>query len=73
VRSTGSQVADALIADGIRPQTRVAYLDRSNDQFVELHFGVGQGVSPRRKENAGRAIKKEDDYKATTGADSGNS
>src|SRR4051794_24520508 len=37
-----SQVANALIADGIRPQTRVAHLDKSNDLFFELLFGVAK-------------------------------
>jgi acyl-CoA synthetase (AMP-forming)/AMP-acid ligase II len=37
-----SRVARALIADGIRPQTRVAHLDKSNDQFFELLFGVAK-------------------------------
>jgi long-chain acyl-CoA synthetase len=37
-----SQVANALIADGIRPQTRVAHLDKSNDLFFELLFGLAK-------------------------------
>jgi acyl-CoA synthetase (AMP-forming)/AMP-acid ligase II len=37
-----SRVANALIADGIRPQTRVAHLDKSTDQFFELLFGVAK-------------------------------
>ena len=30
-----SRVANGLIADGIRPQARVAHLDKSSDQFFE--------------------------------------
>ncbi|HEY2876894.1 MAG TPA: long-chain-fatty-acid--CoA ligase [Reyranella sp.] len=37
-----SQVANALIAEGIRPQARVAHLDKSTDQFFELLFGVAK-------------------------------
>jgi acyl-CoA synthetase (AMP-forming)/AMP-acid ligase II len=37
-----SRIANALIADGIRPQTRVAHLDKSTDQFFELLFGVAK-------------------------------
>lgn len=37
-----SQVANALIADGVRPQVRVAHLDKSSDLFFELLFGVAK-------------------------------
>src|SRR4051812_46565008 len=37
-----SQAANALIADGVRPQARVAHLDKSNDLFFELLFGVAK-------------------------------
>jgi acyl-CoA synthetase (AMP-forming)/AMP-acid ligase II len=37
-----SQVANALIAEGIRPQARVAHLDKSSDVFFELMFGVAK-------------------------------
>ena len=37
-----SQVANALIAEGVRPQARVAHLDKSSDQFFELLFGVAK-------------------------------
>ena len=37
-----SRVANALIAEGIRPQARVAHLDKSTDQFFELLFGVAK-------------------------------
>jgi len=37
-----SRVANALIAEGVRPQARVAHLDKSNDQFFELLFGVAK-------------------------------
>jgi acyl-CoA synthetase (AMP-forming)/AMP-acid ligase II len=37
-----SQAANALIADGVRPQARVAHLDKSSDQFFELLFGVAK-------------------------------
>ena len=37
-----SQVANALIAEGVRPQARVAHLDKSTDQFFELLFGVAK-------------------------------
>jgi acyl-CoA synthetase (AMP-forming)/AMP-acid ligase II len=37
-----SRVANALIADGVRPQARVAHLDKSTDQFFELLFGVAK-------------------------------
>jgi long-chain acyl-CoA synthetase len=37
-----SRVANALIAEGIRPQARVAHLDKSSDQFFELLFGVAK-------------------------------
>jgi acyl-CoA synthetase (AMP-forming)/AMP-acid ligase II len=37
-----SQVANALIAEGIRPQARVAHLDKSSDVFFELMFGLAK-------------------------------
>ncbi|MFM8536239.1 MAG: AMP-binding protein, partial [Acidimicrobiia bacterium] len=37
-----SQVANGLIADGVRPQMRVAHLDKSSDAFFELLFGVAK-------------------------------
>jgi acyl-CoA synthetase (AMP-forming)/AMP-acid ligase II len=37
-----SQVANALIAEGVRPQERVAHLDKSSDLFFELMFGVAK-------------------------------
>jgi acyl-CoA synthetase (AMP-forming)/AMP-acid ligase II len=37
-----SQVANALIAEGLRPQSRVAHLDKSSDLFFELMFGVAK-------------------------------
>jgi acyl-CoA synthetase (AMP-forming)/AMP-acid ligase II len=37
-----SQVANALIAEGVKPQARVAHLDKSTDLFFELLFGVAK-------------------------------
>ena len=37
-----SRVANGLIAEGIRPQVRVAHLDKSSDSFFELLFGVAK-------------------------------
>ena len=37
-----SRVANGLIADGIKPQARVAHLDKSSDIFFELLFGVAK-------------------------------
>jgi acyl-CoA synthetase (AMP-forming)/AMP-acid ligase II len=37
-----SQAANALIAEGVRPQARVAHLDKSSDVFFELMFGVAK-------------------------------
>ena len=37
-----SQVANGLIAEGIKPQARVAHLDKSSDLFFELLFGVAK-------------------------------
>src|SRR5437868_12745150 len=37
-----SQVANALIACGVRPQARIAHLDKSNDLFFELLFGAAK-------------------------------
>ncbi len=35
-----SQVANALIADGVGPQARVAQLDKNSDLFFQLFFGT---------------------------------
>ncbi len=37
-----SQVANGLISKGLRPQARVAHLDKSSDLFFELLFGVAK-------------------------------
>ncbi|MFI4999063.1 MAG: fatty acid--CoA ligase [Reyranellales bacterium] len=37
-----SRVANGLIAEGIKPRTRVAHLDKSSDLFFELLFGVAK-------------------------------
>src|SRR4029453_12936841 len=37
-----SRVANGLIAEGIKPQARVAHLDKSSDIFFELLFGVAK-------------------------------
>ena len=37
-----SQVANGLAAAGIKPQARVAHLDKSSDLFFELLFGVAK-------------------------------
>jgi long-chain acyl-CoA synthetase len=37
-----SQVAQALIAEGVKPQARIAHLDKSSDAFFELMFGVAK-------------------------------
>jgi long-chain acyl-CoA synthetase len=37
-----SRVASGLIAEGIRPQARVAHLDKSSDIFFELLFGTAK-------------------------------
>jgi long-chain acyl-CoA synthetase len=37
-----SRVANGLIAEGIKPQTRVAHLDKNNGIFFELLFGVAK-------------------------------
>ncbi len=37
-----NRVANALIAEGVRPQARVAHLDKSSDLFFELLFGVAK-------------------------------
>ena len=34
-----SQVANAIIAEGVQPQTRVAVLDKNSDSFFEVMFG----------------------------------
>jgi len=35
-----NRVANALIAEGVRPQARIAHLDKSTDLFFELLFGI---------------------------------
>src|SRR6266446_3922643 len=37
-----SQIANSLIGEGLRPQARVAHLDKSSDLFFELMFGVAK-------------------------------
>ncbi|HTE38572.1 MAG TPA: AMP-binding protein, partial [Reyranella sp.] len=37
-----SQAANALIADGVQPQRRIAHLDKSSDLFFELLFGAAK-------------------------------
>ena len=37
-----SRAANGLIAEGIKPGTRVAHLDKSSDLFFELLFGVAK-------------------------------
>ena len=37
-----SRVANGLIAEGVRPQARVAHLDKSSDLFFELLFGTSK-------------------------------
>jgi acyl-CoA synthetase (AMP-forming)/AMP-acid ligase II len=37
-----SRVANSLIAEGIKPQARIAHLDKSSDIFFELLFGVAK-------------------------------
>src|SRR4029453_6795133 len=37
-----SRVANGLIAEGIKPQARIAHLDKSSDIFFELLFGVAK-------------------------------
>lgn len=37
-----SQVANGLIAAGLKPQTRVAYLDKNSDRFFEVLFGAAK-------------------------------
>src|SRR4030095_12970972 len=37
-----SRVAQGLIAEGIKPQARVAHLDKSSDIFFELLFGTAK-------------------------------
>jgi long-chain acyl-CoA synthetase len=37
-----NRVANGLIAAGIRPQARVAHLDKSSDAFFELLFGIAK-------------------------------
>ncbi|HSI01548.1 MAG TPA: long-chain-fatty-acid--CoA ligase [Reyranella sp.] len=40
-----SRVANALIAEGVRPQARVAHLDKSTDLFFELLFGIAKAAA----------------------------
>ena len=37
-----SRIASGLIAEGVRPQVRVAHLDKSSDVYFELLFGVAK-------------------------------
>src|SRR5215467_4292956 len=37
-----SRVANGLVAEGIKPQARIAHLDKSSDIFFELLFGVAK-------------------------------
>lgn len=37
-----SRVANGLIAEGVRPQVRIAQLDKSSDLFFELFFGAAK-------------------------------
>jgi len=37
-----SQVANGLLALGLRPQARVAHLDKSSDRYFELLFGIAK-------------------------------
>jgi len=37
-----SRVANGLMAEGIKPQARIAHLDKSSDIFFELLFGVAK-------------------------------
>jgi long-chain acyl-CoA synthetase len=37
-----SRVANGLVAEGVRPQARIAHLDKSSDIFFELLFGVAK-------------------------------
>jgi long-chain acyl-CoA synthetase len=37
-----SRVANALIAEGVKPQRRIAHLDKSSDLFFELLFGAAK-------------------------------
>jgi len=37
-----NQVANGLIAEGVRRQARIAHLDKSNDLFFELLFGIAK-------------------------------
>jgi acyl-CoA synthetase (AMP-forming)/AMP-acid ligase II len=39
---SASRAANGLIAEGIKPGTRVAHLDKSSDLFFELLFGVAK-------------------------------
>src|SRR6185295_6565023 len=34
-----SQVANAIIAEGVQPQSRIAVLDKNSDSFFEVMFG----------------------------------
>jgi acyl-CoA synthetase (AMP-forming)/AMP-acid ligase II len=37
-----SRVANGLIAEGCKPQTRIAHLDKNSDEFYELLFGAAK-------------------------------
>lgn len=37
-----SRVAQGLIAEGVGPQERVAFLDRNSDQYFEILFGAAK-------------------------------
>ena len=37
-----SRIASGLIAEGVRPQARIAHLDKSSDVYFELLFGVAK-------------------------------
>ncbi|SKA15181.1 fatty-acyl-CoA synthase [Enhydrobacter aerosaccus] len=42
LHQASNRVAQGLIAEGIRPQSRVAHLDKSSDLFFDLLFGVSK-------------------------------
>ena len=37
-----NQVANGLLAAGMRPATRIAVLDKNHDSFFEIWFGVAK-------------------------------
>lgn len=37
-----SRVANALIGEGLKPQARVAFLDKNSDQYFEIMFGAAK-------------------------------